>query len=270
MIGLLLGTGDLPCQLINTLTQKNKPFICILFEGFENAKVLTLAPNAHIVKIGHVGKILDILKKHDISTISCAGHVKRPSFRNIDLDEKGRSWLARLGLSLFKGDDGLLQALTKLMKDEGLTLISTKDLLDDLTFNKGVWTKCQPTEIDQRDIDQGIQILKHLSPLDIGQALVIEDGIVLGIEAIEGTKVLIKRIHSLRQVQTQPSGILIKMPKIGQSTELDLPTIGPETIDDLHASGLKGLAIEGQYTQVINKDLVLQKADEYGLFIQVF
>jgi DUF1009 family protein len=120
--------------------------------------------------------------------------------------------------------------------------------------------------MDDEDISFGIKILEHLSILDIGQAVIVERGLVLGIEAIEGTKCLIERILNFKR--TSDAGVLIKMMKKNQSTKIDLPTIGIETIEQCYQSGLSGIAFDHYGTQVIDPQKVIDLANERNIFLK--
>jgi len=101
--------------------------------------------------------------------------------------------------------------------------------------------------------------------VDVGQAVVVQQGLVLGVEAIEGTQALLERCRDLRR--EGPGGVLVKMPKPGQSRLADLPTIGPATVHAAAAAGLRGLAIEGNGTIVIDRGAAVAAAEEAGLFL---
>lgn len=269
MIGLILGTGNLPCQIIKTLQEKEKPFTCVLFDNFFNNHVTALTPHYEIFKLGHIGKIINHFKQKNVTHVLFAGSIARPGFKDLDTDAKGKSWLVKLGLSLFKGDDGLLSAITQLLEEEGFKVIAASDILNDLHIQKGIHTIIQPSKQDLLDIQKGIDILKATSHLDIGQAVIIEEGLVLGLEAIEGTEKLIQRISPLKRPKLR-AGVLVKMAKQQQSKKIDLPTIGPDTVQQCINANLKGIAIDYEYTQVLDQKKVIDLADENGLFIQAF
>lgn len=269
MIGLILGTGDLPFQIIKKLKEKETPFTCVLFEGFSNDQVTAVTDNYQLVKLGHIGKVINHLKQQKVTHVLFAGHIARPGFKDLDTDAKGKAWLVKLGLSIFKGDDGLLVAVTQLLQAEGFKVIAASDILDNLHLSKGVHTRMQPSKQDQLDIQKGIDVLKATSQLDIGQAVVIEDGLVLGLEAVEGTEKLIQRVAPLKRSQLK-SGVLVKMAKQNQSKKVDLPTIGPDTIKQCIESNLKGIAVDAKYTQVLDKEHVIHLADKNDFFIHAF
>jgi len=269
MIGLILGTGNLPCQIIKRLQETQTSFTCVLFDNFLNDQVKALTDNYKIVKLGHVGDIISHLKQQNVTHVLFAGHIARPGFKDLDTDTKGRSWLIKLGLSIFKGDDGLLVAITQLLESEGFKVIAAGDILDNLHLSKGSHTCKKPSAQDQIDIQRGIDVLKATSHLDIGQAVVIEDGLVLGLEAVEGTEKLIQRIHPLKRSKLQ-SGVLVKMQKQQQSKKIDLPTIGLDTVQQCIDANLKGIAIDAKYTQVLDQERVIRLADANDLFIHTF
>ncbi len=269
MIGLILGTGDLPCQIIKTLQEKDTPFTCVLFDNFFNDHAAALTNNYHSFKLGHIGKIISHFKQKNVTCVLFAGCIARPGLKDLDTDAKGKAWLVKLGLSIFKGDDGLLVSITQLLEEEGFKVIAADDILDNLHLTKGIHTSIQPSKEDQLDIQKGIDILHATSHLDIGQAVVIESGLVLGLEAIEGTEKLIQRISALKRSPLK-AGVLIKMAKQHQSKKIDLPTIGPDTVQQCINANLKGIAIEYQYTQVLNQTKVIHLANKKGLFIQAF
>lgn len=264
--GLILGTGGLPQQLVESL--KNESFVCVHFLGNENPYVDSLSVAKLCVPLGYIGAILDFFKHHDVDKIVIVGGLKRPHFSSLKTDAIGREWIKKLSLSFLKGDDGLLKGVIKLLEQEGFSVVSAKDLIPNLTLSSGVQTRVQPSAQDMLDIQKGQQILNHIAELDIGQAVVIEDQLVLGVEAVEGTQNLIQRVHPLKRLQK--GGVLVKLAKLNQTDKADLPTIGVDTIIDCAKIGLNGIAIDSNQTQIIQKDRVLEKANELGIFIFAF
>ncbi len=128
-----------------------------------------------------------------------------------------------------------------------------------------------PSQSQLQDIEKGKSVLMGLSQFDIGQALVIEQGLVLGIEAIEGTDALIQRCALLKRndgLATSP--LLIKMSKLRQDKNLDLPTIGLHTIKELARLGYGGLAIEADRTLIVDKIKVVEAICHANLFLYAF
>jgi len=122
-----------------------------------------------------------------------------------------------------------------------------------------------PDEQAEADIKRGIEVARGLGALDVGQAVVVQQGIVLGVEAIEGTDRLIRRCGELRR--EGPGGVLVKMKKPGQDRRLDLPTIGVNTVREAASAGLRGIAVETGGALVLGRDAVTAEADRMGLFV---
>lgn len=265
-LALIAGRGDLPQKIITA--QKNKRSIIIVaFEGQTPIELTQQLP-AEIpvlwVKLGVIGPILDFFKKWNVTDVTMAGGLTRPKLRDLSMDKTGARWLAALGTNAFKGDDHLLSGLITLLEKEGLNIIPPHNLVEDLFTSVGTLTIRTPSADEMNDIRHGITILKVLSSYDVGQAIAVHDGCVLGIETIEGTATLLNNIKALGRA---PGGVFIKMRKIGQSQKVDLPTIGVETINQVRAAGLAGLAIEANGVQVLDLKQVIHLANEAGLFL---
>jgi DUF1009 family protein len=194
-----------------------------------------------------------------------AGKVKRPSFSALRPDRMGTKLLARMGGAFFSGDDALLKAIVSFMEEEGFIVVGSDEVLGGLIAPVGILGKIHPDQRARDDIAQGLKILKVLGELDIGQAVIVEQGYVLGVEAAEGTDTLIERCGLLRR--NDKSGVLIKAHKPQQETRVDLPAIGPETIEKVHSCGFAGIAVEAGGSLIIDKENVIKKADELGIFL---
>lgn len=265
-LAVIAGRGDLPKKII--ATQKDKrPIVIIAFEGQTPAELTQLLP-AEIpvlwVKLGVIEPILDFFKKWHVTEVTMAGGLTRPKLRDLSMDKTGARWLAALGTHALKGDDHLLSGIIKLLEKEGLTIIPPHNLVENLFTSVGTLTVRTPSTDEMNDIKHGIAILKVLSPYDIGQAIAVHDGCVLGIETIEGTAALLNNIKALGRTQ---GGAFVKMRKVGQNQKVDLPTIGIETINQVRAAGLAGLAIEANGVQVLDLPEVIRLANEAGLFL---
>ncbi len=277
-LALIAGRGDLPLKIIQK-NSTNRSIVVIAFDGQTDVDLRSKIPAdipILITKLGIIQPILDFLKEHQVTEIVMAGGITRPKFRDLAVDRTGAHWLTMLGSALLKGDDHLLKGILHLLEKEGYSIVSADDLLNDLFITKGNQTHRVPTAGDQFDIDQGIAILNALSPFDVGQSIVIQDGCVLGIETISGTKVMLQQVAMLDRVEDQQrkndqrAGVLIKKQKINQSRKVDLPTIGPDTIEQVKQAGLAGLALEAGAVQVLDLEHVIAMANEAGLFLVGF
>lgn len=277
VFGLFAGRGDLPKKIIDYCHKNKIPLYLVAFEGqtdpalvkFHSGQDHQTSSNFIWSHYGAVAQILTYLKSNKVTHIVMAGSMQRPSWSQVKLDWKGTQWLAKMGFAKIGsrgiGDDGLLSQIEHLLKQEGFEVISAADVLKDLVATEGVFGKHQPDDMNWQDIRRGANIISHLGMADVGQAVVVQDGLVLGIEAIEGTESLLSRCATLRRAGR--GGVLIKMSKPNQSKNIDLPTIGPETIHQAKSAGLEGIAIEAGTTQILDRDAVIKAADKAGLFL---
>ncbi|MDR0968189.1 MAG: lipid-A-disaccharide synthase, partial [Holosporaceae bacterium] len=213
------------------------------------------------VNLGEISKAIDFLKKNKVEKIVFAGRIKRPNFNELSLDKKGKSWLLKLGKATLAGDDALLRAVAGLIQKEGFEVIAGTDLLDGVFLSEGIYSARKPSESDLRDIKIGLSAANKLGAADLGQSVVVRNGEILEEDA-NGTNALIKK----RGQSFGDGGILVKISKPRQDERLDLPAVGPETIEALYENGFKGAAVEADKCIVINKDEVLKRADELGIF----
>lgn len=262
-IALLAGRGDLPLALLQVFQKQNRPFVILAFKGQTEEKLVKNLPHIWL-NFGEAGKALRYLKDHNIKEIVMAGTISRPATSEIRPDWEGVKWLAKIG-SKALGDDNLLKLIVGMIEKEGYRVVGPDDIMIDLLAPPGLLSFIEPDEQAWRDIGRGIEILSVLSPVDVGQAIIIQDGLVLGIEAIEGTDALMERAGLLQR--SGLGGVLIKLAKHQQEQRVDLPTIGPETIHNAVKSGLRGIAIEAGRTLLLNREETLNLAQEKGLFM---
>jgi hypothetical protein len=262
-IALLAGRGGLPYALLQVFQKQNRPFVILAFKGQTDKNIIKNFPHLWL-HFGEAGKALRYLKENQVQEIVMAGAISRPTMSEIRPDWEGVKWLAKIG-SKALGDDNLLKIIIKMIEEQGYKVVGPDDILANLLSPQGNLSSFEPDEQAWRDIGRGVEILSALSPVDVGQAVVIQEGLVLGIEAIEGTDALIERAGALQRPGL--GGVLIKTAKPQQEQRADLPTIGLETIRKAFAAGLRGIAVEAGRTLFLNQEESIKLAQEKGLFI---
>lgn len=264
-IGLLAGGGDLPKEIIDACnTDKQKVYV-LAFEGEADKFAISHAPHEW-VGIGQVGKWIKILKKKGIKDIVLAGKVKRPSIADLKLDFSGARLLSRILSNKYQGDNALFMTIIHFLEQSGFNILGIDKAFKSLLTPYGLLTENKPDQSAIDDIFTGVKAAKLLGQADIGQAVVTQRGVILGVEAVEGTDALIQRTNSLRDKSTK-APILIKMTKPKQDTRIDLPTIGITTVENAHKNGIRGLALESKGTLIVNKNAVITRANQLGIFI---
>lgn len=263
-VGILAGGGPLPARVAAALRQQGRDPFLIGFQDFVDESLLEPYPH-QVIRLGAAGAILHALRAHHCRELVLIGPIKRPSWRALRPDAEGMRLIGRLGRALFAGDDGLLAAVVRLLEEEGFHIRGAHEFLTPLCRQDGVWGRVQPDEQALADIKQAVHILSVMGPLDIGQGCVVQQGLTLAVEALEGTDSMLQRCATLRQEGA--GGVLVKMPKTGQELRADMPMIGPVTLVKAAEAGLRGIAFPSRLTLVLDEEHCIKEADRLGLFL---
>lgn len=268
-LGLIAGAGLMPLRVADAAAKAGRPVFCLLIEGYGQPS--DYGRFAHeVVPLGRIGRMLELLRAHGVRDLVMAGRMTRPSLLTMRFDAEGVRLAAKLGRrAIFGGDDGLLSAVMRLVREEGFRPLGAQEVLAELLVPEGVLTTRAPAEDDLADITRGVGVTRALGRADVGQCCVVQQGLVLGVEAIEGTDALLARCAELRR--EGPGGVLVKLVKPRQDIRADLPVIGPDTVRNAAAAGLAGIAIEARHnhagTLVIDRAVTVAAADAAGLFL---
>ncbi len=262
-LGIIAGGGELPARLIQVCRAMGREVFVIAFEG--QTEPATVAGVAHAwIRLGRFGAALEALKGEGVEDLVLIGPIKRPRLGEFGLDIRAARWLAKVGAESL-GDDGLLRAVISALEEEGFRVHGADDLLVDLLAPAGPLGVHRPDAGAERDIARGLAVAKALGEADVGQAVVVQQGIVLGVEAVEGTDRLLRRCAELGR--EGPGGVLVKIKKPGQERRVDLPTVGVLTVTGAARAGLRGIAVEAGGTLIVDRLAVVEAADEAGLFV---
>jgi UDP-2,3-diacylglucosamine hydrolase len=262
-LGIVAGAGSLPRHLIESCRATGRDFFVLALEGAAEAETVRGVPHAWC-RIGAAAEGLSLLRENNVTELVLAGGVRRPSLASLRPDWRAARLFARVGYRAM-GDDGLLSAIVEELEKEGFRVLGADQLLDAEPVPEGPLGKIRPDRQSEADIAHGLHVLGAVGALDIGQAVVVQQGLVLGIEAIEGTDELLRRCGALRR--EGPGGVLVKVEKAGQEPRADRPTIGPRTVMIAAEAGLSGIAIEVEATIVLDRDEVIRSADRVRLFV---
>ncbi len=263
-LGILAGGGPLPGQVAQAALARGQSVFLLGFEGFADPAVLAPYPHA-FVRLGAAGRIRELLNAHACRDLVMAGAVRRPSMLDIRPDAFGVQVLGRIGRAAFAGDDTILSAIARVLHEEGFVVRAVDEVLSEVLAPAGLLTRAAPDASAFADIERGIAVVQALGRVDVGQCAVVQQGIVLAVEAAEGTDQMLARAASL--ARPGPGGVLVKLVKPGQDRRADLPTLGPETVRIAAAAGLRGIAFEAGGTLIIDRDAATAAANKAGLFL---
>ena len=208
--------------------------------------------------------MVKILKDNKVTDIVMAGAINRPSIFDLRPDATTVKFLASL---TNKHDDALLTRLCNFWEQEGFTTLGAHEIMPSIITQNKIMTKLQPSEEQITDIKVAINAVKTLGSIDIGQSAIIKNGVILGVEAVEGTNALIERCAELRGKKNK-GGILVKLAKPQQNLKVDMPASGTQTIKLLAKHKYAGLVLEADKSLMIDKDEMIKIAQKEKMFIQ--
>ncbi|HEY8004926.1 MAG TPA: UDP-2,3-diacylglucosamine diphosphatase LpxI [Phenylobacterium sp.] len=268
-LGLIAGGGSLPVEIAEHCERSGRPLFVIRLKGFAGPE---LGPFAGAeVGIAELGKCIKALKRAGCHTVCLAGNVARPDFAALIPDLRGLAALPAAIAAARKGDDALLRMLVGEFEKEGFVVEGAHEVMDDLALAAGSLGRVTPPAECRADIAQALDVARAVGRLDAGQAAVVCRGLVLALEAAEGTDAMLARVaelpDALKGRPDAPAGVLAKAPKPMQETRVDLPTIGPATVQAAARAGLAGIVGEAGRLLVLDREAVIALADDLGIFI---
>ncbi|NKD84757.1 LpxI family protein [Haematospirillum jordaniae] len=263
VLGIVAGSGDLPAQAADACRQGGRPYFVLALKGYAEPSWVGAHPHVW-VRLGAAAEGFAALKKAGVTDVVMIGAVRRPGVLDLCPDWRAARLFARIGLRAL-GDDGLLRAVIAEFEAEGFRVIGIDDVLRDVVMPRGVLGRHAPDNQARQDIIRGAEVARSLGLLDVGQGVVVQQGIVLAVEAVEGTDAMLSRCLDLRRDGN--GGVLVKMRKPAQEQRTDLPTIGPETVRAAFAAGLRGVAIQSGAGLFVHRSEAVSEADRLGLFV---
>ena len=265
-IALIAGQGEFPVIFAKAAMSVGRPVMVFGVTDHTDKRVEAFASESHYVGLGELGRLVELLRQKKIKQSVFAGSVPKkkiydPSFR---LDADAQNFMSK---ARNKGDDHLLRAFELFLRTRcGIAVIDPRVLLKETLAAKGVLTRRRPTEQEWRDLKLGFQVAKHTGKMDIGQTVVIKDGVVLAVEAIEGTDQAIRRGGELGRGEV----VVVKASKPNQDLRFDLPCVGPETLEAMRSVSSRALGVEAGKTILISKEKLLETADGQNMTIAAF
>jgi DUF1009 family protein len=268
-LGLVAGGGSLPLEIAEHCRQVGRPLFVVRLKGFAGPDLSGF--DGADVGVAELGKCFKALRRAGCEAVCLAGRVTRPDFTQLAPDLRGLAALPGAIAAGRRGDDALLRFLVGEFEKEGFTVEGAEAVMRDLGLPAGPLGRHAPTPEQLADADHALEVARAIGRLDIGQGAVVCDGLVLAVEAQEGTDAMLERVAALPgHLRGKPGdrrGVLAKTPKPIQETRIDLPTMGLATVRRAAEAGLAGVVGEAGRLLVLDRDAVIALADELGLFI---
>ena len=263
-LGIIAGGGSIPKMLIEHCRQNGRPYFVLAIEGNADKDILSDEVPHMWIRIGQAGSGFKKFAEEKVQEVVMIGTIRRPSFSDLVPDWKTTAFFAKVGMKAL-GDDGILRALVKEIEAEGMIVRGIHEVIPDLLVKEGVLGKVKPDKQAWADIKRGVEVVTELGRLDIGQGAVIQQGLVLAVEAIEGTDKMLLRCGDYKR--KGEGGVLVKIRKPQQDMRVDLPTIGDKTVQAAYEAGLSGIALHAGNGLIVNEKETVKLADKLGLFV---
>ncbi|MTH97868.1 LpxI family protein [Roseibium sp. RKSG952] len=270
---IIAGNGSLPGQITASLEGRGKRPVVIGIKGEIDP---ALVPEADtILGWGEIGRLYKFLAKSNCHEIVLIGGVsRRPDYTSILGDPGTLKRLPRIIRALVGGDDSLLTKVIGLFETEGYKVVGVQDVAPELLAKTGIMGRHKPDRQATADMELALKAVGRLGELDIGQAAVAMNGRVVALEGAEGTDLMLQRCADMRRIgrirHKGRLGVLVKAAKPGQDLRVDLPAIGPRTIELAVEAGLAGIAVAAGKALMSDFEATIRLADENRLFVYGF
>ena len=268
-LGLIAGGGALPLSVAARCEAEGRPVFVVRLAGFADPH-LARYPGVD-AGMAEIGRVLSALKKAGCEAVGFAGTVSRPDFKTLKPDYKGMTLLPGIIAEAAKGDDALLRKILSVFEGEGYAIEGADDILGGETLPAGALGAITPTAEQLQDLKKALHVAEKAGELDIGQGAVVCDGLVLAVEAQEGTDAMLARVAGLpadvRGSAAERKGALGKAPKPIQDLRVDMPVMGSRTIELAAAAGLAGVGGVAGKLILIDHAAIVEAADRLGLFV---
>ena len=268
-LGLIAGGGSLPREILGALDGRD--VLVVRLKGFADDSFDDIDKAEH--SVGEIGAIVTSLKQAGCDAVCFAGYVTRPDFKALRLDAGGLKLLPRVLAAGRKGDDAILRVIVEAFERAGFAVVGADTLLQQGALGPGCLGRVEPDATALADAEKAMQVAAGIGRLDIGQGAVVADGLVLAVEAQEGTNAMLERVaglpEALRGTPDARRGVLAKRPKPIQERRIDMPTIGVDTVRLCDAAGLAGIVLEAGGALVVDREAVMEALDASGLFLLV-
>lgn len=268
-LGIIAGGGQLPLRLAQVCEETGRPYAVCALSGWADDEIEN-HPHRWF-GLGELSALTKYFVNEEIKEVVFAGNVQRPDFKRIKIDWAGAKLLPRAIMAARQGDEALLRMMVEIFEEAGFSVVGAHEVLDALLIEEGSLSAFSPDEDALEDMAKARQVVESLGALDVGQGAVVARGLVLAVEAAEGTDAMLARVatlpEELRGTPTARVGVLLKFPKPMQERRIDLPTIGQKTLHGVADAGLKGVVVAAGGALVIDREAVARLADELGVFV---
>jgi len=265
-LGVVAAGGAIPISVCEAAEKQGIAVFAVALTGQADPSIARF-PHRW-VRLGQVGGILNALRGENCREIVIVGALRRPDFWRVGMDLGFVRHLPTILALRRGGDDSVLKRVVRFFEGQGFTVRGAHEIVPALLAPSGPFNSHVLDAAHRQDIDLGLELIAALGPFDVGQSVVVAGGHILAIEAAEGTDGMLKRCAGLHQWGRRGRfGVLVKAPKPQQELRVDMPVIGPRTVENAAQSGLAGIAVVSGQVMIAEQDETISLADRHGLFL---
>jgi len=268
-LAILAGGGGLPREIADSAASHGLPVSIVAIDGEADAD---FGPHpVTVVNWGQIGAMIRALKAARATDLVIVGRVHRPELKGLKPDFGLFRYLAKIvRIVAAGGDDSVLRRVVRFFEQQGIKVIGPGEAVPELLVGDGPLGARTPAPEERADVAKGFELIRALGAYDIGQSVIVSRGRIEAIEGAEGTDRMIARAGWQRTAAGgigAHSGVLVKRSKPGQDLRVDMPAIGPATVDAAAGSGLAGIAVEAGKVLVAARAETVRRADETDIFV---
>ena len=258
-LGILAGSGDLPFIVAETARKQSIPVVSVCFDKETHDKMKKVVDDTAIYKLGQAGKTIKFLKKSGVERVVMIGKIaKKVVFRDLMFDTTGLKIMAR---AIVKSDSAIMTSIMKELESAGLIVEKQTDWIGDVMPGKGVIGKVEPSKRGLEDMKFGMKLCSYLAGEDVGQTMIVKEGVIVAVEAVEGTDEAIERGCRL----AGKGAVMVKMSRPNQDLRFDIPAIGVGTVEQLKNHKAEGIGFEAGGVVIVNMAETIATADAAGI-----
>jgi DUF1009 family protein len=262
-IGIIAGSGQFPFLVARSAAARGLGVVVCGIAGNADPALSGVAEDFVMLPVGQLNKLITFFKSRKVGRLCMAGAVSKVKALDLRPDFRVAGLIFRLA---GKGDDALLRAVVEILQDEGFSVVRPDDLVPELRCAPGVLGKIRPDAPTLKDMEFGITIAGNIGAMDIGQCVAVRRGIVVAVEAIEGTDATLIRGGELGGAGCTA----VKVLKPGQDKRVDLPSVGAGTLAIMARYKYACLAFDARGTLFFDREDALTGADAAGIAVVAF
>jgi len=260
-IGLIAGNGTFPLVFAREAQARGVAVTAVAHRGETLGEIDDVLDDVTWVRVGELGKMIRVFKKAGVERAVMAGGINKVrSLGKVRPDLRGLKLLRR---AAGRGDDALLRAVAAEFESEGIEVVSSTLFLERIVVRQGLVAGPRPARTALADVRLGCRVLGVTGALDVGQGVVVENGVILAVEAVEGTDEAVRRGGALGR----GAAVVVKAAKPDQDMRFDVPAIGPRTIEIMAECGARTLAVEAGRCIVLDGERVAELAARHRISV---